>query len=112
MKTDAESDVGSIRLLACPYCGECDYDLVGLKSHLLKGECEQFDVIPIIRSSFEELDGYGNPVDGSEIRNCCFPDCGCDGSRNCMAKGRPNTAASVLNIERGSPACFGKEYNA
>lgn len=59
----------------------------------------------------EKVDQYGNPVDGSEIRNCCFPDCGCDGARNCMAGGRPNRAAAALNSERGSSASFGKEFN-
>lgn len=49
----------------------------------------------------EELDGYGNPVSGDEIRNCCFPDCGCDGSRLCMAKNGPSFSACAINIERG-----------
>lgn len=50
----------------------------------------------------EGLDGYGNPLDGSEIINCCFPECGCDGARLCMAKNGANSAACAMNIERGS----------
>lgn len=45
------------------------------------------------------LDKYGNPLDGSEFRNCSFPDCGCDGARNCDAKSGPSWAALQLNIK-------------
>jgi len=30
--------------VVCPFCGEADFDLVGLKSHLLK-DCEMFENI-------------------------------------------------------------------
>lgn len=50
----------------------------------------------------EGLDSYGNPLDGSEIINCCFPDCGCDGARLCQAKNGASGCAVSLNIERGS----------
>ena len=50
----------------------------------------------------EFFDKYGNPTDGSEIINCCFPDCGCDGARLCMAKNGANSASYSMNIERGS----------
>ena len=50
----------------------------------------------------EEVDEYGNPIDGSELIYCCFPDCGCDGARLCMAREGANYASLVLNIERGS----------
>ena len=55
----------------------------------------------------EEVDQYGNPLDGSEIVNCCFPDCGCDGARLCMAKNGANNSACSINIERGSLAPTG-----
>lgn len=35
-------------------------------------------------------DKYGNPLDGDRLINCCFPDCGCDGSRLCMAENGPS----------------------
>jgi hypothetical protein len=50
----------------------------------------------------ELFDEYGNPTDGSELINCCFPDCGCDGARLCMAKSGASSGARCLNIERGS----------
>jgi len=49
-----------------------------------------------------ELDSYGNPVSGDRVINCCFPDCGCDGSRLCMAENGANSASCALNFERGS----------
>ena len=30
-------------LVRCPFCGEDDFDLIGLKSHLQHGECEPFE---------------------------------------------------------------------
>lgn len=29
-------------MITCPFCGENDFDLVGLKAHLLNGDCESF----------------------------------------------------------------------
>ena len=31
------------------------------------------------------LDAHGNPLDGSAMPNCAFPDCGCPEPRLCMA---------------------------
>ncbi len=28
--------------IVCPFCGEKDFDLIGLKRHLTVGECEAF----------------------------------------------------------------------
>jgi hypothetical protein len=53
------------------------------------------------------FDQYGNPTSGDEIVNCCFPDCGCDGARLCMAKNGASSAARSMNIERGSLAANG-----
>ena len=44
-----------------------------------------------------EIDEYGNPIDGSSQPYCCFPNCGCDGARNCMAENGANYASNVLN---------------
>ena len=30
-------------LLYCPFCGEPDFDLVGLKGHLEHGDCETYN---------------------------------------------------------------------
>jgi hypothetical protein len=46
-----------------------------------------------------EVDDYGNTED--DFLHCCFPDCGCDGARLCMA-GNPSLCARTLNIEHGS----------
>jgi hypothetical protein len=34
-------------MIACPFCGETDFDLIGLKSHLLN-HCEEFDQTPSV----------------------------------------------------------------
>lgn len=50
----------------------------------------------------EPSDKYGNPLSGDRIINCCFPDCGCDGARLCMAEKVASSSACAMNIERGS----------
>lgn len=43
-----------------------------------------------------QVDGYGNTE--ADFLNCCFPDCGCDGARLCMA-GNANDNATKCNVE-------------
>lgn len=45
-----------------------------------------------------ERDKYGNEIDG-ELVYCCFPDCGCDGARLCMAKNGASDRAASGNVE-------------
>jgi hypothetical protein len=47
----------------------------------------------------DETDDYGNPKDGSRLINCCFPDCGCDGSRLCMAENGASDRCCRQNVE-------------
>jgi len=44
-------------------------------------------------------DKYGNPIDGDRLIYCCFPDCGCDGSRLCMAENGASDRAFTQNVE-------------
>lgn len=48
----------------------------------------------------EPVDKYGNRE--GELKYCCFPDCGCDGARLCMAEEGPSLGAIGLNVEKGS----------
>jgi hypothetical protein len=43
-----------------------------------------------------EVDVYGNTEE--DFLKCCFPDCGCDGERLCMA-GEANADAMKCNVE-------------
>lgn len=47
-----------------------------------------------------DVDKYGNTE--YDFLNCCFPDCGCDGARLCMAPSGANRGSCAINIERGS----------
>ena len=51
----------------------------------------------------EAVDRYGNPLDGDRLIYCCFPDCGCDGARLCMAEKGANFCSQALNIEKKVP---------
>ena len=42
------------------------------------------------------VDSYGNTED--DFQYCCFPDCGCDGARLCMA-GEASEDALMGNVE-------------
>lgn len=44
-------------------------------------------------------DKYGNPIDGDRLIYCCFPDCGCDGERLCMAENGASERAREQNVE-------------
>ncbi len=46
-----------------------------------------------------EFDKYGNDINGDRIIYCCFPDCGCDGSRLCMAENGASNRAFGENVE-------------
>lgn len=43
------------------------------------------------------VDKYGNTE--AVFKYCCFPDCGCDGARNCHAPSGSNDNANIGNIE-------------
>lgn len=45
----------------------------------------------------EEEDEYGNTE--SNFLYCCFPNCGCDGSRLCMAPSGANSNSMKCNVE-------------
>lgn len=38
---------GGKRVLKCPFCNEDDFDIIGLKIHLLAGHCKVFDNVHI-----------------------------------------------------------------
>jgi hypothetical protein len=44
-----------------------------------------------------QVDAYGNTE--AQFDNCCFPDCGCDGERLCMAPGGASSRAVDFNVE-------------
>ena len=46
-----------------------------------------------------EVDEYGNTED--DFINCCFPNCGCHGNRNCMAPSGANYMSMTLNHQKG-----------
>ena len=42
-----ERHTDRIEYIECPFCGEKDFDLIGLKIHLLRGWCDVFEVTDI-----------------------------------------------------------------
>jgi hypothetical protein len=51
------------------------------------------------RSSYSQMPTE-EAVDGGRIINCCFPNCGCDGARLCMAENGPSSGSMSLNLEK------------
>lgn len=76
---------------SCEWVGEDD-ECVSLGTVL--------DLCPSCKETTCEADDYGNKE--GDIKYCCYPDCGCDGARLCMAEEGPNFASNSLNIEKGS----------
>lgn len=46
------------KLISCPFCKEDDFDLIGLKGHLINGYCEEFNVIKVRTSLFRILRNF------------------------------------------------------
>lgn len=44
-----------------------------------------------------DVDNYGNTE--AQFENCCWPDCGCDGARLCMAPSGASERAMKGNVE-------------
>ena len=51
--------------LCCPFCKEDDFDLIGLKGHLIQGRCKEFNVIEIRTSLF------GQQAINELAKKCC-----------------------------------------
>lgn len=60
-------------------------------------------ICPLCNQACGYLDAYDNPVEndgsGDELIYCCFPDCGCDGARLCMAREGASEFACGSNVE-------------
>jgi hypothetical protein len=56
--------------------------------HFAGGKCEDCGL---------EVNEYGNTED--QFDYCCFPNCGCDGSRLCMANNGASERALEQNVE-------------
>lgn len=41
-----DSVLGDVPDATCPFCGENDFDLVGLKSHIEHGDCVKYNNTP------------------------------------------------------------------
>jgi hypothetical protein len=50
----SSSDTKSLSAVVCPFCKEGDFDLIGLKSHFMRGWCEVFNAT--IRPEEERFD--------------------------------------------------------
>lgn len=42
-----------------------------------------------------DINEYGNTE--NQFQYCCFPDCGCESARNCMAEEGPSNISYALN---------------
>jgi hypothetical protein len=46
----------SVAMMICPFCGETDFDPIGLKGHLLMGWCDVFSAIETFGEERARLD--------------------------------------------------------
>jgi hypothetical protein len=62
--TATDSDI-----IECPFCHDSDFDLIGLKIHLVSGHCEELEKITLVQripglwESAEEVKRMVNPFE-------------------------------------------------
>jgi hypothetical protein len=49
-----ESEMSDNKMIACPFCNEADFDAIGLKNHLISGDCDVFEDVPAIERRVRE----------------------------------------------------------
>ncbi len=79
--------------------GLCDVECVRPSKEKKEGGAALAGGKPQIPEEEIDCDKYGNPIDGDRIIHCCFPDCGCDGSRLCMAENGASDRSFQQNVE-------------
>jgi len=57
------------KFISCPFCKEDDFDLEGLKGHLLNGYCEEFNVIEVTTSLFRRWRNFEEINESA--KKCC-----------------------------------------
>lgn len=58
--------------IKCPFCNEDDFDLVGLKHHLISGHCEVYEVTISNEEEMKFIRSENNPIiNGEEICSRC-----------------------------------------
>lgn len=43
----ADGAADEVEYLTCPFCGTNDFDAIGLKGHLLRGWCDEFEAVEL-----------------------------------------------------------------
>jgi len=43
----AENTEEKSQMISCPFCGETDFDMIGLKRHLESGQCVIFNEVDV-----------------------------------------------------------------
>lgn len=74
-----------------------DYKITGKKDALLNCEFHIDWIGEVCPDCSLMVDEYGNTEDKKQF--CCFPDCGCDGSRLCDAENGSSLRAQRQNVE-------------
>lgn len=70
----------------------------------LKVALDLFALADRVGGVIKSVDENGNPLDGTSLPNCCFPDCGCPEARLCMADSGANDGSFAYNLPKRRPA--------
>ena len=41
--------------IACPFCGDTEFDLPGLKDHLGHGRCDAYEAVEVVKMVWDRL---------------------------------------------------------
>lgn len=61
--------------ISCPYCSEPDFDATGLKSHLLSGDCEEWNATETLTRLFSSAQETSPALERAKGMQCQCAEC-------------------------------------
>ena len=58
----------------CPFCGEGDFDLIGIKNHFLRGHCDIYNDTPLVGTPINTAAAILGKAGGKKSRRGITPE--------------------------------------
>lgn len=54
-------------MITCPFCSEDDFDLIGLKIHLINGHCNAYNTLSVVQKQEKRCDCGAERTDSARF---------------------------------------------